>query len=166
MKRLIDFCVALVAFFVLSPVFLTASFLILFNLGSPILFCQISPGLQGKPFKMYKFRSMLNRLDKDGLQFSDAERLTKFGRFLRSTSLDELPGLWNVLKGDMSLVGPRPLLMEYLPLIPRHRPVAMKCARALPGGRRSTGAMPWGGTRNSRSMSGMWTITTFGWISG
>lgn len=85
-------------------------------MGFPILYCQVRPGKSGKPFKMIKFRTMRIDVGKDGQPLPDSERLTAFGRFLRSTSLDELPELWNVLKGDMSLVGPRPLLMEYLPL--------------------------------------------------
>src|SRR5690606_12950907 len=89
---------------------------IFFFIGRPILFIQVRPGLDGKPFKMYKFRTMTNKKDSNGRLLSDADRLTPFGKLLRSSSLDELPSLWCVLKGDMSLVGPRPLLMEYLPL--------------------------------------------------
>jgi len=90
--------------------------MIAFKLGKPIIFTQVRPGLASRPFKMIKFRTMNNQCDTDGNLLPDAQRLTSFGRFLRSTSLDELPELWNVIKGDMSLVGPRPLLMEYLPL--------------------------------------------------
>ncbi|CAG0911803.1 unnamed protein product, partial [Cyprideis torosa] len=90
--------------------------LIRLKLGSPILFTQIRPGLHGKPFRMIKFRSMTNARDANGALLPDSIRLTRFGKFLRASSLDELPELWNVLKGEMSLVGPRPLLMEYLPL--------------------------------------------------
>jgi lipopolysaccharide/colanic/teichoic acid biosynthesis glycosyltransferase len=116
MKRLFDFIAALTALIVLSPIFLIVAILVRQKLGSPVLFSQIRPGLDSKPFKMYKFRSMLDAQDAQGNALPDDQRLTSFGSLLRSTSLDELPGLWNVLKGDMSLVGPRPLLMEYLPL--------------------------------------------------
>jgi lipopolysaccharide/colanic/teichoic acid biosynthesis glycosyltransferase len=116
MKRLIDICGALTALIILLPVILATAILVRLRMGSPILFVQVRPGLNGIPFHMFKFRTMLDALDKTGRPLPDKERLTTFGRFLRSTSLDELPGLWNVLKGDMSLVGPRPLLMEYLPL--------------------------------------------------
>jgi lipopolysaccharide/colanic/teichoic acid biosynthesis glycosyltransferase len=97
-------------------VILVVAILVLVNMGWPIVFSQLRPGKDGNPFKIYKFRSMINHKDKSGKQISDAQRLTNFGRILRSTSLDELPALWNVIKGEMSLVGPRPLLMEYIPL--------------------------------------------------
>ena|SRR5690625_1474671 len=116
MKRLFDFFVALFALIILSPVFLVLSALVLINLGRPIFFTQERPGRQGRPFKMVKFRTMLDSKQPDGTILPDKVRLTNFGTWLRSTSLDELPELWNVLKGEMSLVGPRPLLMEYLPL--------------------------------------------------
>lgn len=116
MKRLFDFLVALCAILTLLPVIIVVAVLIRFKLGSPILFTQDRPGLHGKVFKMMKFRTMLDGKDKQGNLLPDNERMTKFGAFLRSTSLDELPGLFNVLKGDMSLVGPRPLLVQYLPL--------------------------------------------------
>ncbi|MBB1424663.1 sugar transferase [Pseudoalteromonas sp. SG43-7] len=116
MKRLFDFLIALCAILTLLPVIVIVALLIRFKLGSPILFTQDRPGLNGKIFKMMKFRSMLDATDKDGNLLPDDQRMTKFGAFLRSTSLDELPGLFNVLKGDMSLVGPRPLLVQYLPL--------------------------------------------------
>lgn len=115
-KRLLDISSAIVGLALLSPVFLFVAWKIKRNLGSPIFFTQIRPGLNGKPFKMIKFRTMRDAMDENSQVLSDAERLTPFGTWLRSTSLDELPELWNVLKGDMSLVGPRPLLMEYLPL--------------------------------------------------
>ena len=116
MKRIFDFLVALFVLLTLLPVVIVVAVLIRFKLGSPILFTQDRPGLNGKIFKMMKFRSMLDAKDKHGNLLPDNERMTKFGAFLRSTSLDELPGLFNVLKGDMSLVGPRPLLVQYLPL--------------------------------------------------
>ncbi|MGK2237295.1 MAG: lipopolysaccharide/colanic/teichoic acid biosynthesis glycosyltransferase [Pseudomonadota bacterium] len=116
MKRLFDFLVALFTLFILLPVIIVIAVLIRFKLGSPILFTQDRPGLNGKIFKMMKFRTMLDAKDKQGNLLPDDERMTPFGAFLRSTSLDELPGLFNVLKGDMSLVGPRPLLVQYLPL--------------------------------------------------
>lgn len=116
LKRMIDIAAALLGLILLSPVFLVIAFLVHRRLGSPVLFRQVRPGLHARPFEMIKFRTMRNAVDVDGNPLSDAERLTAFGRLLRSTSLDELPEFWNVLKGDMSLVGPRPLLMDYLPL--------------------------------------------------
>ena len=115
-KRLFDIIASSIALLLLSPVMVITAYLIHKKLSSPVLFRQIRPGLNGKPFEMIKFRSMKDAIDKDGNQLSNNERLTPFGKKLRSSSLDELPELWNVLKGDMSLVGPRPLLMEYLPL--------------------------------------------------
>ncbi|GAA0789433.1 MULTISPECIES: sugar transferase [Pseudomonadati] len=116
MKRLFDFIVALCALITLLPVIIVVAALIRFKLGSSILFIQNRPGLNGDIFKMMKFRTMLDAKDKQGNLLPDEQRMTKFGSFLRSTSLDELPGLFNVLKGDMSIVGPRPLLVQYLPL--------------------------------------------------
>ena len=116
MKRQFDFLVALCALFTLLPIIIVVAVLIRFKLGSPILFTQDRPGLNGKVFKMMKFRTMLDGKNKHGNLLPDDERMTQFGASLRSTSLDELPGLFNVLKGDMSLVGPRPLLVKYLPL--------------------------------------------------
>lgn len=116
MKRLFDLVIASFALLLLSPALLLVAWLVHRRLGSPVLFRQVRPGLDGKPFEMVKFRTMRDAFDTGGNALPDAVRLTPFGRFLRSTSLDELPELWNVIKGDMSLVGPRPLLMEYLPL--------------------------------------------------
>lgn len=116
MKRVFDIFVSIVALVVLSPVIFIVSRKIVKNLGKPVLFKQKRPGLHGEIFEMIKFRSMRDAVDSKGNTLSDSERLTPFGLKLRSSSLDELPGLWNVLKGDMSLVGPRPLLVEYLPL--------------------------------------------------
>ena len=115
-KRVFDITVSVIVLILLLPVMPFVALLIRINLGSPVLFRQTRPGLHGKPFDMVKFRTMLNTSDKNGNLLSDDVRLTSFGKLLRTTSLDELPELWNVLKGDMSLVGPRPLLMEYLPL--------------------------------------------------
>ncbi len=116
MKRLFDLILLFVGLFLLLPVIVLIVLLVRLKIGSPIFFKQRRPGLNGEIFNMVKFRTMTNELDKNGNLLSDEIRLTKFGKFLRSTSLDELPGLWNVFKGDMSLVGPRPLLVEYLPL--------------------------------------------------
>lgn len=116
MKRSFDIVVSTILLVLLVPVFLSVMLLVRLRLGSPIFFSQMRPGRDSRPFKMIKFRTMRETCDSDGKLLADADRLTALGRFLRSTSLDELPELWNVLKGDMSLVGPRPLLMEYLPL--------------------------------------------------
>ena len=115
-KRLLDIIIAAAALVLLSPVLLLLAWQIRRKLGTPVLFRQVRPGRGGIPFVMYKFRTMRDAADENGRPLPDAERLTPFGRKLRAASLDELPELWNVLKGDMSLVGPRPLLMEYLPL--------------------------------------------------
>jgi len=116
LKRAFDLLVTLPAVLVLAPFMLVLALLVHLKLGAPVLFRQQRPGLHGKPFTLYKFRTMTGARDVNGNLLPDAERLTPFGRFLRSSSLDELPELFNVLKGEMSLVGPRPLLMEYLPL--------------------------------------------------
>lgn len=115
-KRSLDIIFSLIALIVLSPVLLIIAFLIRINLGSPVIFSQARPGKDEKIFKLYKFRSMIDERDESGELLPDSERLPKFGRILRSTSLDELPELWNILKGDMSIVGPRPLLIQYLTL--------------------------------------------------
>lgn len=115
-KRLFDIIVASILAFLFAPIIMIIALLVWHKLGSPILFRQTRPGLHGRPFEMIKFRTMRNDYDEDGAPLSDAQRLTRFGKLLRATSLDELPELWNVIKGEMSLVGPRPLLMEYLPL--------------------------------------------------
>ncbi len=116
MKRIFDVLVTLFTLLFLSPIIIPLFLLVYFKLGSPVLFRQVRPGLYGKTFQMVKIRSMTDVCDQSGEPLSDSERLTTFGQRLRSTSLDELPELWNVLKGDMSLVGPRPLLVDYLPL--------------------------------------------------
>jgi lipopolysaccharide/colanic/teichoic acid biosynthesis glycosyltransferase len=114
MKRLFDVTVALFCLFLFSPVMLVLAILIARRMGRPVIFAQQRPGRGGRPFRMYKFRTMNGQRDARGALLPDAERLTRLGRWLRSSSLDELPGLWNVLRGDMSMVGPRPLLMAYL----------------------------------------------------
>lgn len=116
MKRAFDLIVALAGLIFLSPVLLVVALLVRIFLGTPVLFRQLRPGMDAQPFEILKFRTMLDATGPDGAPLPDAERLTRFGRFLRASSLDELPELWNVLKGEMSLVGPRPLLMEYVPL--------------------------------------------------
>ncbi len=116
LKRSLDIVIASAALIILSPVYFYVAYKVRKNLGSPVLFRQVRPGLHGKPFEMIKFRSMKDAVDAQGYVLPDSERLTPFGKMLRASSLDEMPELWNVIKGDMSIVGPRPLLMEYLPL--------------------------------------------------
>ncbi|MCX0371588.1 sugar transferase [Clostridium perfringens] len=129
-KRLFDILFSLLALIIISPVFLIVALLVRINLGSPILFTQERVGLNNKVFKMYKFRTMKDGKNKNGELLPDNERLTKFGEKLRSTSLDELPELINILKGDMSLIGPRPLLVEYIPLYNNEQ---IKRHNVLPG---------------------------------
>ena len=116
LKRCFDFSISLIALLLLLPFLVVVAAFMRINIGSPVFFRQKRPGLSGHPFEMIKLRTMTDARASDGGLLPDDQRLTRFGRFLRSTSIDELPELWNVLKGDMSLVGPRPLLMEYLPL--------------------------------------------------
>ncbi|MES9684674.1 sugar transferase [Gottfriedia acidiceleris] len=116
MKRMIDLIISLMIIIVFSPILLIVGVMVRFKMGSPILFKQVRPGLYGKPFNLYKFRTMVDLKDSNGELLSDELRLTNFGKFLRKFSLDEFPQLINVVKGEMSLVGPRPLLMEYLSL--------------------------------------------------
>lgn len=115
-KRTVDFLLSLVSIIILSPVLLILAVVVRIKMGNPIVFSQSRPGINGKIFKMYKFRTMTNEKDENGNLLPDEMRLNKFGAFLRSTSLDELPEIFNILKGDMAIVGPRPLLVEYLPL--------------------------------------------------
>ena len=115
LKRTFDFIASLLGLLILFPVLLVVSVLVWMKLGRPVFFTQVRPGYNGEPFKMIKFRTMTNETDEDGNLLPNEKRMTRFGKFLRSSSLDELPELFNVLKGDMSLVGPRPLLMDYLP---------------------------------------------------
>ena len=116
LKRVLDIAIASTALVILSPVYAFVAYKVRKNLGSPVLFRQVRPGLYGQPFEMIKFRSMKDAVDVQGNPLPDSERLTPFGKMLRSSSLDEMPELWNVIKGEMSIVGPRPLLTEYLPL--------------------------------------------------
>ncbi|MEK5767275.1 sugar transferase [Acinetobacter schindleri] len=116
LKRLLDIIIASIALILLSPLYFYVAHKVKKNLGSPVLFRQVRPGLHGKPFEMIKFRTMTDERDAQGNLLPNEDRLPKFGKMLRATSLDEMPELWNVIKGDMSIVGPRPLLMDYLPL--------------------------------------------------
>lgn len=120
-KRMIDIVLSFLALIILSPLLLCVGVLVYFKLGSPILFTQERPGKDEKIFKLYKFRTMTDEKDEQGKLLPDSVRLTKFGKLLRSTSIDELPELWNILIGDMSIVGPRPLLVQYLPLYNEHQ---------------------------------------------
>ncbi len=120
-KRPMDFILSLIAIIILAPVMLVIAVLVKIKLGSPVIFKQQRPGLNEKIFTLYKFRTMTDERDENGELLPDDERLTRFGRFMRSTSLDELPELFNILKGDMSIVGPRPLLVQYLPLYNEHQ---------------------------------------------
>lgn len=116
LKRLLDIIIASIALIILSPLYFYVAHKVRKNLGSPVIFRQVRPGLNGKPFEMIKFRTMTDERDEKGNLLPNEQRLPKFGKMLRATSLDEMPELWNVIKGDMSIVGPRPLLMDYLPL--------------------------------------------------
>jgi len=129
-KRLVDLLVTLPILIVGAPAFLLLALVVRWKLGAPVLFRQARPGVNGRAFTIYKFRTMTDRRDAQGNLLPDGERLTAFGKFLRSTSLDELPELWNVLKGEMSLVGPRPLLMHYLDL---YTPDQMRRHEVRPG---------------------------------
>ncbi len=129
-KRVFDLVLTVPTLVVLSPVIAVVAVLVRLKHGAPVLFGQVRPGMHGKPFKMYKFRTMRDDRDATGNLLPDEERLTRFGAALRRTSLDELPELWNVVRGDMSIVGPRPLLMRYLP---RYTPEQMRRHDALPG---------------------------------
>lgn len=120
-KRLLDFILSLIAIIILSPILLIVAILVRIKLGSPVIFKQKRPGLHERIFTLYKFRTMTDQKDEQGNLLPDEIRLTKFGKLLRSTSLDELPELFNILKGDMSVVGPRPLLVRYLPLYNEHQ---------------------------------------------
>ena len=129
-KRALDLVLSVLALALLAPLMAIVALLVWQRMGAPVIFSQIRPGLGGRPFHLYKFRTMRNTVDPRGQVLPDAERLTVFGRWLRSTSLDELPELWNVVRGEMSLVGPRPLLMEYLS---RYTPEQARRSEAHPG---------------------------------
>ncbi|MEM2525995.1 MAG: sugar transferase [Candidatus Methanomethylicaceae archaeon] len=129
-KRIIDIIGSLIGLVITSPIMIIISIIINFTMGRPIFFRQVRPGLNGKPFVIYKFRTMLDLRDEYGKLLPDEKRITPIGKFLRSTTLDELPEFWNVLKGDMSLVGPRPLLMEYLD---RYTPEQARRQKVKPG---------------------------------
>ncbi len=129
-KRIVDLLAALLGLVLLSPVLLVIAVVAWLKMGSPVIFRQLRPGYKGRPFTIYKFRTMREAHDAKGKALSDAERLTSFGKLLRTTSLDELPELWNVVKGEMSLVGPRPLLMEYLE---HYSPQQARRHEAIPG---------------------------------
>ncbi|TJX68947.1 sugar transferase [Soehngenia saccharolytica] len=132
-KRPIDFILSLIALIILSPLLVIVAILVRLKLGSPVIFKQQRPGLNEKIFTIYKFRTMTDDKDENGNLLPDSERLTPFGKFLRSTSIDELPELFNILKGDMSIVGPRPLLVEYLPLYNAHQRLRNKVRPGLTG---------------------------------
>ncbi|MGC9932352.1 sugar transferase [Priestia aryabhattai] len=132
-KRPMDFTLSLISIIALSPILLVVAILVKVKLGGPVLFKQKRPGLNERIFTMYKFRTMTNERDQNGELLPDSVRLTKFGRFLRSTSLDELPELFNILKGDMSIIGPRPLLVQYLPLYNDHQKRRHKVRPGLSG---------------------------------
>jgi len=145
-KRLLDFIISLTAIIILSLLLLIVAILVRMKLGSPILFKQERPGKNEKIFTMYKFRTMTDEKDEHGNLLSDYKRLTRFGRFLRSTSLDELPELFNILKGDMSIIGPRPLLVQYLPLYNKHQKRRHEVRPGLSGLAQISGrnAISWG----------------------
>ena len=133
LKRIIDLIIAIIGILLMLPIYFLVILAVKIFLGSPIFFIQSRPGLSGKLFDIYKFRTMKNQYDKNGNLMSDRVRLSRFGQFLRSTSLDELPGLWNVLKGDMSIVGPRPLLEEYMPLYSKRQAIRHKVKPGITG---------------------------------
>ncbi|MDG0947445.1 sugar transferase [Bacillus paranthracis] len=138
-KRPMDFILSLIAILVLSPVYLIVALLVRINLGSPVIFKQERPGLNEEIFMMYKFRTMTDQRDENGELLPNEMRYTRFGKLLRSTSLDELPELFNIIKGDMSIIGPRPLLVEYLPLYNSHQKRRHEVRPGLSGLAQATG---------------------------
>ena len=157
-KRCMDFILSLAAILVLSPVYLIVAIFVRVKLGSPILFCQKRPGKDEKIFNMYKFRTMTDERDENGELLPDEVRLTKFGKFLRSTSLDELPELFNILKGDMSIIGPRPLLVEYLPRYNAEQKRRHEVRPDSAGLLRQMEEMQSAGSKNSNTMWSMWIM--------
>ena len=149
-KRFLDFCISLITLICISPILLVVTIWLHFaNKGAGAFFLQERPGKDGKIFKVIKYKTMTDEQDTNGELLPDEQRLTKVGQFVRSTSIDELPQLINVLKGDMSLIGPRPLLVKYLPLYSKSKPVAMKSDLASVGGRSAMAAMPSVGRKSS-----------------
>ena len=165
-KRAFDFVVASVGLIVLAPLLGVIALAIRLVLGRPVIFAQRRPGRHGRPFILYKFRTMSAARAADGRLRPDRERLTRLGRLLRRTSVDELPGLINVVRGDMSLVGPRPLLMEYLPLYTREQAAGTRFDPESPGGLSSTAVTRCRGRTASRSMSGTWSTSRAGSTPG
>ena len=165
-KRLIDLTVASLVLALLAPMMALVALAIRLTMGRPVLFRQVRPGYRMKPFVLYKFRTMREAYSPDGRLLPDSERLTRLGHFLRKSSLDELPQLWNVLKGDLSLVGPRPLLIQYLPLYTPEQARRTRFVRGSPAGRRSTAGTRSTGTRSSSSIPGTSTTGHCGWTPG
>ena len=166
LKRAIDVAVAATVLLVCLPLLACVALWIRRRMGRPVLFRQRRPGLDERPFTLYKFRTMDDARGPDGQLLPDAQRLTRLGRFLRRTSLDELPQLWNVLRGEMSLVGPRPLLMDYLAAIhPANRPPARRSGRASPAGPKSTAATRPPGSSASPMTFGTSNTGASGWIA-
>lgn len=164
LKRSLDIVIASTALVVLSPLYLYVAYKVRKNLGSPVLFRQTRPGLHGKPFDMIKFRTMTDARDASGQLLPNDQRLTPFGKMLRSTSLDEMPELWNVIKGDMSIVGPRPLLMEYLPLYNEEQAKRHNVRPGMTGHAQVNGRNSISWRKNLNSILGMSSISRSGLI--
>ena len=163
-KRLLDILLSLTGIILLSWLYLILFILVRVKLGGPAIFTQERPGKNGKVFKLYKFRSMSNERDENGELLPDEVRLTSFGRFLRSTSLDELPEFFNILKGDMSFIGPRPLLVRYLPYYTEEENHRHDIRPGLTGLAQITDGMPWDGNRDLPMIWNMSIIVLFSWI--
>ncbi len=164
LKRLFDILVSGTLLIVFAPLILLTALAVRWKFGAPILFRQRRPGLRGKLFMMYKFRTMLDSRDASGQLLPDDERQTRFGRFLRSSSLDELPELWNVLRGDMSLVVRGHCSKNISDITRRSNFAVTTCVPESLAGPRSTAAQIWNGKRNWLTTFGMWTAKVFGWI--